>query len=259
MAPDWQKLAVKYADHPAVCVRLVFEVCGWSNSLVVMTKLLVLLQGVRKQNPIVSQVLIAEVDCTTQRALCREQGVKGFPTILGFQRGQDPASYASGRTLAPLDRYVQQHLLTRSCNPTFDYDSDGVNDCGEKIQPNIVDAKQPGQVVSTDASPAAGVEGIKYLMALPYPTMREGKPRAAEFKEQVQRATAWWLSVKVDAVDLVSKGIKGVKKLGESLSIAVPLIIYADSAKVGQRHKPLLPSWWHRTIDNTPYHCTNFC
>ena len=186
------------------------------------------------------QVLIAEVDCTQNRPLCGAQGVKGFPTLMRFQRGQDAAKYQGGRNFEQFDRHVQRHLLERPCNPEFDFDSDGINDCGEKIpqpskekipQPSKEKVPQPGQDETNDSSSEKGTE---FLMTLPYAVARPGKDkeRVSEFEEQVRKATEWWKALQVDAVELVGRGIKGVKKLGEALSIAVPLIIYAKDPQV---------------------------
>ena len=190
------------------------------------------------------QVLIAEVDCTQSLPLCQANGVKGFPTLLAFKGGEDAIKYQGGRTLEQFDRYVQQHLLERPCDPEFDFDSDGINDCGGGIPPrkaeNIPKPAKENEIAQrgsdiTSGSPTA--MGTEFLLSRPYAVPREGKTRVAEFREQVRKATEWWMAMEVDAVDLVAQGFKGVKKLGEALSIAVPLVMYATTPEVGVAYK----------------------
>ena len=184
------------------------------------------------------QVVIAEVDCTQHLGLCRANGVKGFPTLLAFKAGQqDAIKYQGARNLNQFDRYVQQHLLERPCNPEFDFDSDGINDCGEKVPPrNQEDAPNPANENQIEQPGSLTATGTEFLLSRPYAVAREGKAHLAEFENQVQKATEWWMALEVDAVDLVAQGIKGVKKLGEALSIAVPLVMYATTTEVSITH-----------------------
>lgn len=58
-----------------------------------------------------AQVVIGEVDCTEHRPLCKENQIKGLPTIKSFVVGGEIAEYAGKRILSNLDTYVQQHLV----------------------------------------------------------------------------------------------------------------------------------------------------
>ena len=66
-----------------------------------------------------TQVAIAEVDCTKHRPLCKENQIKGLPTMKGFILGGDEApAYSGQRTLSNLDAYVQRHLLVSAQRKT---------------------------------------------------------------------------------------------------------------------------------------------
>lgn len=56
-------------------------------------------------------MVIAEVDCTKYRSLCKDNQIKALPTIKSFTVGSEPAQYSGERTMSNLDAYVQRHLL----------------------------------------------------------------------------------------------------------------------------------------------------
>jgi len=56
-------------------------------------------------------VVIGDVDCTVQKALCERFGVKGYPTIKSFTAGNpDGEDYKGGRDLSALKNHAQQNL-----------------------------------------------------------------------------------------------------------------------------------------------------
>eukprot|EP00808_Paulinella_micropora_P017197 g80702.t1 len=62
-----------------------------------------------------------------------------------------------------------------------------------------------------------------------YPNIREDPHRKADFERVIAAAKGWWSGLKVDAVYLASQGIKGVKKVGESLDLGINLLVYAKT------------------------------
>jgi hypothetical protein len=77
MKPDWDALAAEYKDS--------------------------------------STVLIADVDCTVEKNLCEDQGVKGYPTIKTYEPGDaDGTSYEGERSLEALRK--QAASLGPTCN-----------------------------------------------------------------------------------------------------------------------------------------------
>jgi len=59
-------------------------------------------------------VLIGDVDCTVEKALCSKYGVKGFPTIKTFIDGSEEA-YEGGRDFEALKKFADENLGP-SCN-----------------------------------------------------------------------------------------------------------------------------------------------
>jgi protein disulfide-isomerase A6 len=74
MKPDWDKLAEKFADS--------------------------------------STVLIADVDCTVEKDLCSQYGVRGYPTIKYFSGSTAPDGdkYEGGRDYASLETFASENL-----------------------------------------------------------------------------------------------------------------------------------------------------
>lgn len=63
-------------------------------------------------------VLIGDVDCTVEasKALCEEQGVKGYPTLMVYPPGETTGeSYEGGRDLEALKKFAK--TLGPSCSP----------------------------------------------------------------------------------------------------------------------------------------------
>jgi len=75
MAPDYEKLALAYANEP--------------------------------------DVVIAEVDCTEQPEVCNAHGVSGYPTLKWFARGSnEPSTYESGRDLEAFVEFINENAGT---------------------------------------------------------------------------------------------------------------------------------------------------
>lgn len=57
------------------------------------------------------KVIIAKVDCTTESALCAEQGITGYPTLKLFKAdSEDGTSYRGPRDLASLEAFITDNL-----------------------------------------------------------------------------------------------------------------------------------------------------
>jgi len=56
------------------------------------------------------KVGIASLDCTAHNPICKEHGVKGFPTILFFQDGKNLGKHAGGRDVASLQKSITKFL-----------------------------------------------------------------------------------------------------------------------------------------------------
>merc|ERR1712146_23298 len=69
LAPTWDELADKYADSE------------WTNS---------------------------KVDCTTEKAPCSANGVRGYPTLKAFKDGK-AIDYAGGRSIDQFDKFLAKH------------------------------------------------------------------------------------------------------------------------------------------------------
>jgi len=54
-------------------------------------------------------VVIAEVDCTVEKELCGEFGVKGYPTLKSFKGGKEIEKYAGGRDVASFKKAIQKY------------------------------------------------------------------------------------------------------------------------------------------------------
>ena len=56
-------------------------------------------------------VVVGDVDCTVEKALCSTYDVKGFPTLKWFAAGSDtPNEYDGGRTLSDLKTFAEGNL-----------------------------------------------------------------------------------------------------------------------------------------------------
>lgn len=67
------------------------------------------------------QVVVAEIDCTVQKELAAEFGVKSYPTIKLFKRGQLHHNYKGARTQQALTEYLHNKM-----NPAAPVDSGDV-------------------------------------------------------------------------------------------------------------------------------------
>ncbi|CAK9017411.1 Protein disulfide-isomerase-like protein EhSep2 [Durusdinium trenchii] len=56
-------------------------------------------------------VVIADVDCPANTALCSKYSVSGYPTVKYFKDGaKEPTDYKGGRDLATLEKFVKDNL-----------------------------------------------------------------------------------------------------------------------------------------------------
>jgi len=56
-------------------------------------------------------VIVGDVDCTVERDLCSTYGVRGFPTLKWFNKGEpEQEPYRGGRDLAALKKYVSENI-----------------------------------------------------------------------------------------------------------------------------------------------------
>tara|TARA_B100001057_G_scaffold415353_1_gene432860 strand:- start:100 stop:309 length:210 start_codon:yes stop_codon:yes gene_type:complete len=53
--------------------------------------------------------VVKEVDCTVEQDLCTEANVKGFPTLVLFNRNESH-EYQGARTKAAMAPWLDQHL-----------------------------------------------------------------------------------------------------------------------------------------------------
>jgi thioredoxin domain-containing protein 5 len=50
---------------------------------------------------------VSKVDCTVERQLCQEQGIRGYPTLLMFKKGtSEGVKYQGSRDLEALEKFV---------------------------------------------------------------------------------------------------------------------------------------------------------
>ena len=55
---------------------------------------------------------IAEVDCTKHQAACQQNGIRGYPTMLWFQKGKEGSEkYAGARSTEAFVTWINQKLI----------------------------------------------------------------------------------------------------------------------------------------------------
>lgn len=53
---------------------------------------------------------VSKVDCTVERQLCQEQGIRGYPTLMFFKKGtSEGEKYQGSRDLEALEKFVGGH------------------------------------------------------------------------------------------------------------------------------------------------------
>ncbi|XP_078332478.1 thioredoxin domain-containing protein 5-like isoform X2 [Crassostrea virginica] len=55
-------------------------------------------------------VTIAKVDCTINTNVCKDNGVRGYPTLILFKNGQKVAEYTGSRDLGDLVEFMLEHI-----------------------------------------------------------------------------------------------------------------------------------------------------
>ena len=58
----------------------------------------------------VTDVEIAEVDCTLYQDICREQGVRGYPTVKLFKHDSTGINYSGPRTVEAFTEWMEKNL-----------------------------------------------------------------------------------------------------------------------------------------------------
>jgi len=57
------------------------------------------------------EVEIAKIDCTKQKDICQEQGVRGYPTLKWFADGSgEGEKYSGQRSVDQFETFIKQHL-----------------------------------------------------------------------------------------------------------------------------------------------------
>mmetsp|Transcript_7214 Transcript_7214/g.10753 ORF Transcript_7214/g.10753 Transcript_7214/m.10753 type:complete len:125 (-) Transcript_7214:80-454(-) len=57
------------------------------------------------------KVRIAKVDCTQQKDICTQQGVRGYPTLKMFKDGgSEGEKYQGRRTMEDFDKFIKEFL-----------------------------------------------------------------------------------------------------------------------------------------------------
>jgi thioredoxin-like negative regulator of GroEL len=92
-------------------------------------------------------VLIGDVDCTVEKALCSKYGVKGFPTIKVFNDGSEEV-YEGGRSYDDLKKFADENLGP-SCN------SDNKDLCSEEQLKELTELEGLGADVVAERIAAA--------------------------------------------------------------------------------------------------------
>lgn len=78
-------------------------------------------------------VTIASVDCTTQNPICKEHGVKGFPTILFFQDGKNLGKHQGARDNASLQKSIAKFMNPEAAEEEDTATAKTVEDFNKKI------------------------------------------------------------------------------------------------------------------------------
>jgi len=77
-----------------------------------------------KSNPAVT---IGKVDCTVEKAVCKKEDIKGFPTLVTFNNGVRAAKYSGKRDVEAFRAYVEEQLKNFGGETTKDEDASGSN------------------------------------------------------------------------------------------------------------------------------------
>jgi len=89
------------AQHPLSLVEFFAPWCGHCKSLKP--------QYEAAADQLKGEVALIAVDCTTERSLCNEYDVKGFPTLKVFRNdGSKPAEYSEGRKTADIVKFLRK-------------------------------------------------------------------------------------------------------------------------------------------------------
>jgi len=66
-----------------------------------------------------SKVVVAKVDCDSEKELCGKHGIQGYPTLKWFPKGDlaNPQPYSGGRTAADIISFINQKAGTNAIVP----------------------------------------------------------------------------------------------------------------------------------------------
>jgi len=106
---------------------------------------------------------IAKVDCTKSQSLCQEHGIKGYPTLAYFRKGEKVEAYRGGRTMKDLTDFVAS--------------MSGEEKKAEAKEEVTEDAKDSVAVLSADnfeSTIAKGVTFVKFFCPLVRPLQASG-------------------------------------------------------------------------------------
>uniref|UniRef100_UPI00358EC57A thioredoxin domain-containing protein 5 n=1 Tax=Myxine glutinosa TaxID=7769 RepID=UPI00358EC57A len=89
-------------------------------------------------------VTVAKIDCTQEVSLCRENGIKGYPTLIWFKNGKLLEHYRGRRDLESLKQYIQSQLHIEAAAETTEDEEDSSDneDDGEAEQANMEEEEE---------------------------------------------------------------------------------------------------------------------
>lgn len=105
------KQAIEELDF--VLVKFFAPWCGHCKHVApVLAEVAQALQAGNSQGKIITNVAkIASVDCTVHQKTCQQKGIRGYPTMLWFQKGKEESEkYTSTRTTEAFLTWINQRV-----------------------------------------------------------------------------------------------------------------------------------------------------